>query len=377
MAPSKLSREDVERLLSEPSADTKARTATRLAEDFNAGALSSSERKLAEDIFRIMAKDAELQVRQALAVNLKESAALPHDVAVTLARDVETVALPILQFSKALSDDDLVAIVSSQNVAKQVAIARREEVSSTLSDALAGSHNEDVIVNLVANEGAALSEESLQKIVDEFGARPQVQGSLVGRAKLPVTVAERLVTMVSTTLRDHLAQRHHLPAEVVNRLVTQSRERATITLAAGIDREDVEQLVRQLRLNGRLTPAIMLRGVCMGDMPFFEAAMAEWARIPLANAQRLIYDPGGGFPAIYEKAGMPKPMLPAFLCAMDVARETELDGGEQDRERYCRRMIERILTQYEDLGVSIGADDIDYLLMKMDQLPPSLTAKSP
>ena len=46
-----------------------------------------------------------------------------------------------------------------------------------------------------------------------------------------------------------------------------------------------------------------------------------------------------------------------------------MDGGENDRERYARRMIERIMTQYDDLGVEFESSDLEYLLTKMDELP--------
>ncbi len=59
----------------------------------------------------------------------------------------------------------------------------------------------------------------------------------------------------------------------------------------------------------------------------------------------------------------------AARAAVDVARETDYDGGENDRERYSRRMIERILTQYGDLGVEFDSDDLEYLLTKMNELP--------
>ena len=52
-----------------------------------------------------------------------------------------------------------------------------------------------------------------------------------------------------------------------------------------------------------------------------------------------------------------------------MARENQFDGGELDRERYGRRMIERILTQYEKLGVTFASADLEYLLTKMNQLP--------
>ncbi|NQU55871.1 MAG: hypothetical protein HQ513_01460, partial [Rhodospirillales bacterium] len=38
-------------------------------------------------------------------------------------------------------------------------------------------------------------------------------------------------------------------------------------------------------------------------------------------------------------------------------------------ERYSRRMIERILTQYGDLGVEFESEDLEYLLKKMSDLP--------
>ena len=108
----------------------------------------------------------------------------------------------------------------------------------------------------------------------------------------------------------------------------------------------------------------------MGDLAFFEAGIAKLAEISNVNARKLIHDDGGlGLRALCEKAGLPRNYLPAIRAAVEVTRETQYDGGEHDRERYSRRMIERILTQYGDLGVDFEADDLDYLLRKMDELP--------
>jgi hypothetical protein len=60
---------------------------------------------------------------------------------------------------------------------------------------------------------------------------------------------------------------------------------------------------------------------------------------------------------------MPDRLYPAFRVAVDVVRETESDARDEDRRRYVSRMIERILTQFED----IGQDNIDYLLSKLTQ----------
>jgi len=109
----KLKEEDVARLLANPSGETRADIAGKIAAQH--ANLSVGERKMAEDIFRVMCKDAEVRVREALSRQLKENPLVPHDVALALAKDVDAVSLPMLQFSDVLSDEDLVEIVKSQS----------------------------------------------------------------------------------------------------------------------------------------------------------------------------------------------------------------------------------------------------------------------
>jgi len=370
MAPSVLSEKDVNKLLSDPSGARRAETAEKIAVEFDRGTLTPSEKQLAEQIFRIMVHDAEVRVREALASHLKANPLVPHDVAVFLAKDVNSVALPVLESSTVLTDQDLVEIISLQDSEKQSAIAGRASVSERVSDAIVESGNEDVVSRLVANPGAEISEASFGKVVDRLGDRTSIQEAMVGRPRLPVTIAERLVTLVSEHLQKRIAERFDLAADAMTDLILQIRERAVLSLSVESDGADLQRLVHQLRRNQRLTPSIMLRALCMGDLGFFEAAMAERAGIPVENARELIHDQGKlGLKAVFVRAGLPRHHFPAVRAAIDVAREMEYDGGERDRERYSRRMIERILTQYGDLGVDFEADDLEYLLARMNRLP--------
>jgi len=365
-----LTEQDVQRLLTDPSTDARAETAAKIAADYVPEKLSESERELAEEIFRMMVKDAEVRVREALAQNLKENPAVPHDVAKALAGDVDRVALPVIEFSEVLSDQDLIEIIASQDSSKQVAIAKRRTVSETVSGALVDAGNEAAVTTLVANEGAEISERSLNKVVDDFGDNEAVQNAMVHRPKLPVTISERLVTLVSENLKEELAKNQEIPADLATDLILQSRERATVTLGSIGDEADLVKLIKQLYNNGRLTPSIIVRALCMGDLAFFEASLARLSGATLVNTRQLIHDSGPlGLKALFEKAGLPSSHYPAVRAAVDVAGETEYDGREHDRERYSRRMIERILTQYGDLGVEFEADDLEYLLTKMAELP--------
>jgi uncharacterized protein (DUF2336 family) len=371
----RLSQTDVLRLLDDPSGETRAETAAKIASDFGSGDLSDDERRIAEDIFGVMVRDAEIRVRQALSANLKDCPYLSSDVAMTLAKDVESVSLPIIQFSTVLTDENLVEIVNTQGVAKQKAVAQRVTVSPVVADALVETENEDVVTTLVKNEGASISEPSFKKVLDNFGHVEEISASIAVRKTLPVAVAERLVTLVSDRIREHILSHHDLPAEQVSDLIMESREKATLgLLTPDTSSNDVRELIVQLYQNGRLTPTIILRAVCMGDLPFFEAAVAVLARIPLTNARALIHDKGPlGLDAVLRKAGLPQNLFPAFEAAISVSHENDYDGGEHDRERFRKRMIERVLTRFGDPVKTLGEEDTEYLLAKLSRIDQELS----
>jgi uncharacterized protein (DUF2336 family) len=179
-----------------------------------------------------------------------------------------------------------------------------------------------------------------------------------------------LVNALSRKIESYLVEKHDLPADAAATLILQVRERATMSLLSeGSSDDELERLVEQLQVNGRLTPSLVLRALCMGDMNFFEAAMARLASIPVQNARILIHDKGTlGLESIYLRAGMPERLFMAVQAGVEVAKETDYDGGENDRQRYVERMLERILTQWDDPSERIGEDDIEYLMNKLQQL---------
>ena len=365
-----LTENDVAKLLASDSGEARVTAAEKIAKDYDEGLLTDNERQLAEEIFRLMIHDAELRVRESLSHNLKENPAIPHEVALTLAQDVGSVALPVLAYSEVLTDADLIEIVRSQGPEKQVAIAGRKTVSADLSQALVDSDNEEAVITLVSNEGADIRDSTLGDVLDKYGDGESIQEAMVFRPKLPMTISERLLTVVSENFKNELMQRQELPGDVATDLLLQSRERATVLLSSEGDEHELERLISQMKANGRLTPSIVIRALCMGDMEFFIESVSQLAGTPAINVRQLVNDSGPlGLTAIYEKAGLPEAHLPVVRAAIDINEETEYDGGENDRERYQRRMIERILSQYGEMGIAFESDDLEYLLAKMSELP--------
>lgn len=366
---SRLGQADVSRLLSDPSPQARIDLAAKVADQFDRGGLNERERQIAEDIFRAMVKDAEVRVREALSEHLKATPDLPHEIVLALAHDVDSVALPVLKSSEILTDADLIEIMRGPNPAKQVAIAQRASVSTAVADAIVDSRNVTAVARLVGNEGADIGERTFDRMITEYGENEAVSDGLARRPNMPAKISERVVSELTGRLQDYLLCKTELSPDAVSTLLLQARERATVSLLSKqVGALDLEQLVVQLHKNNRLTPSLVLRALCLGDMAFFEMAMSKRAGVPLRNAQILIHDQGTlGLESLYLRAGFPEKLYVAFRAAVDVARETHYDGDVNDRERYLSRMLERVLTHCGD-DTELADEDVDFLVSKLKHM---------
>lgn len=362
-SPSLLNAQDVAKLMTDPSAENRMLTAEKLGGAFASGAFGEHERALAEDIFRLMVRDVEVRVRASLSKSIRFSPDLPHEVAVALANDVADVALPIIESSSVLTDEDLIAIIGNKPAEYLIAIASRPEVSEKVSDTLVDSKNENVVTRLVSNDGAKLSENTMAKVLDDFGHIQRISNPMAERKVLPMRIAERLVNLVSERIKNHLVTHHDLSADVAMDLLLDSRERATLHLLDGSsDTPDIFDLVDQLYANGRLTSTIILRALCMGDLTFFEAALAKQAGIPISNAYQLIHDRGGnGLQRLFGKCGLPDRALDVARAALKAADDLGFIGTE-NRKQFQQTMIERVLTELED---DFDPENLDYFISKV------------
>jgi len=361
-----LSRADLDSLMADPSPERQAEAAAKVAAAWRSGTLDAQTRTAAEALFRVVARKAAVAVRAALSEAVKDSHDLPHDIAVKLASDVDHVALPLLEASSVLTDEDLVALVLEASPAALGAVAGRAQVSGTVADALIDRGEEGAVARLVANPGAQISEDSLARVVEAHGASSRVAEPLAGRAGLPSRVAARLMAKVAEQLHQHLAGRGAMSADLLSDLILQSRERATLMLPHGIG-QDLESFVVDLHRQGQLTPTLIMRALLTGDYLFFETALAVRAGVPVGNAAALIRDPGGaGIARLFTVAGMPEVQLPLARVALIAAEETELRDEPGAREHYRELVIERILTGFGD---RVDTESVDYMITKIGRSP--------
>ena len=358
---------DIRTLVKGATADERAVVAHRLCRHIDRADLTDDEREEAQKILRVMAGDAAELVRRALAITLKNSPLLPRDVANKLARDVESIATPILNFSPVFSDDDLAEIVRLGGPVRQVAVAKRPKLSPKVTGAIVEFGVERAVETACSNDNAEFTDRTLDKAVERFEKSENVLAAIAFRAALPLSVTERLVNLVGDQVREHLINHHALSPETALAIALGTKERATLDLVDQAGRAaDMPAFTAYLNKMQRLSASLLLRALAHGHMTFFEWAIAELSGVPHHRSWLMIHDAGElGLKAIYERAGLPARLLPAFRAGVDAFHSIEFDGAERDRERFQQRMMERFLTQPHPTS----KDDLDYLVDKMDRLP--------
>ena len=361
-----LTEHDIRMLVKGATPDERALAAHKLCRTIDRAELDDDQRALAGDILRVMAADAAELVRRAMAVTLRNSPVLPPDIANKLARDVESVSLPIISFSPVFSDQDLAEIVRLGGPVRQLAVAKRPRLSSKITALLAEQGSEEAVAVACANDNARFSDMSLQRVLDRFSKSEAVLSAVAYRSALPLAVTERLIDMVGEQLRDHILTHHALSAERALDLILGAKERATLDLVEQAGRTaDPKSFVAHLASVQRLTPSLLLRALAHGHMSFFEWGVAELAGVPHHRTWLMIHDAGHlGLKAICERAGLPPRLFPALRAGVDAFHALDYDGRPGDRERFQEHMIQRFLTS----STAVSREDSDYLLDRVDRL---------
>ncbi|MEJ0061277.1 MAG: DUF2336 domain-containing protein [Terricaulis sp.] len=361
---SKLTDSDVRTLIRGPTEDDRAQAAHKICRCIEDSELTPEERAHAESIIAIMAQDAAVLVRRSLAVALKNSPKLPREIANKLAQDIESISLPVIMNSPVLTDADLIEIVRQCPPAKQIAVASREKLSVNVTGAISQFAVPAAVERALANDNANFDADGLEAALERFAGLSSITAAMVRRKTLPIVITEKLVSLATGELFDHLVNNHELPPQIAIDLAMGSRERATLDIVEQASRQnDVRRFVQQLNLNGRLTPSLLMRGLCLGHIDFLEHSMAELAGISHQRIWLLIHDSGPlGLKAAFDRAGLPPRLFPSFRAAVEVYHTMEREGGVDDRNVFRQRMLERTLTLFQ----SVPKEDLDYLLEKLD-----------
>ena len=240
-------------------------------------AANKKVRALTFETLQCLAEDELPRVRQILAEEVKELDCVPKAVALKLARDIECVAAPILEYSPLLSDADLVEIITSAQARHAlIAIARRQPLSATVSDAIAKVMDIPSVAELLKNANARIRQKTMDKIIDQAERIREWHGPLVLRHDLSQRAVRRIASFVSTALIEALAARNNLDEDTCLHLRLKMQER----LDSDADFGNAAAVVAARHETGTLDDRFVITAVQDGQRDLVIHALARLAAVP-------------------------------------------------------------------------------------------------
>lgn len=197
--------------------------------------LSERERDHVFIILRALLREARVPARHKVAEHLSGRDDVPQDVILMLAEDEIEVAAPILAWSQQLSDEILLDLIANDSRGHQLAIAERSSLSFSICDALAETHDQEIITTLLHNHGAALSDDLYKRLISECMWIADFRDPIIERQDLERGHAGRIYVWANEEQRQQIRQRYEFERSELENLIAGSLSEA---MEADADDED-------------------------------------------------------------------------------------------------------------------------------------------
>jgi uncharacterized protein (DUF2336 family) len=256
--------------------------------------LSERERGLMREILQRLAGDVEMAIRIALAERLADDDAAPTDLILLLADDRIEVARPVILRSRRLSDAELLSFLDHADEAHQTACAERPHIGEPVTEHLARTGSESVLVALVRNATARIALETFTALVEKSREMAALQGPLAHRSDLPQPLAERMCEWVADALKLHIRTSHPASAPTTESKVEEAARSIHSAPAVGPEEPSPGsvKLVEKLAAAGQLRAGFLLRVLHQGQVELFETAFAKLLQLELPQLRRVLYEAG-------------------------------------------------------------------------------------
>jgi uncharacterized protein (DUF2336 family) len=285
--------ENLARLTKENSQDGRQKLLREVTDMFMQSPDTLNERELAYfgEIMGGMIHQVEAMVRQHLSETIAGVANAPHDLILSLANDAVEVALPVLQNSEALGDDDLIEIVEKQSQEHLNAIAQRASVGETVTDVLVVKGDDTVLGTLAENNGAQFSRGGMETIVERAKDNESLNMSLVQRGDVPADLAQDMFWRVSDAMREKiLKSSDELNESQVDEILLEA-EQWFIAQKGKAPLDKAEKFIVRKEKMGQLDAAMLLGLIRQDKIPEFIAGLARLVNTSTDVVRQAVFDP--------------------------------------------------------------------------------------
>lgn len=258
--------------------------------------LGAREGELVADVLITLLRQAEMDLRCALAERLAAMDTVPLRLVLNLANDEIAVAAPVLRDSPVLSDLDLIYIVKSHGAEHWRSIAARDGLGDDLIDLLAEKRDISTAIILSENQRITLTSFAMNVMSSMAGESESLARPLLARAELPVDIARKLYNHVSPALKTYIAQHFEgaLPADVkgaVDDLFLEFGDEADADPFTPSD--ESMKAAKQMAAVDHLNMTAIMDTLRRGQIKSYIAMMSVYTHLPVAAIRDVIEQSSG------------------------------------------------------------------------------------
>lgn len=258
--------------------------------------LSIREQELLADVLINLVRQAEIDMRQALAERLSVMENVPFRLILHLANDAIPVASPILQKSPVLSDLDLIYIIKSRGPDYWEAIAGREGLSKQIIDILSDKRDPLTAIQLSKNTRTRLTRHAMVVLADMARSSDRLAKPLLLRRELPASMVKELYEYVGQELKDMISAYYGYgvtPRNVTNDLDDLIIEFAGPEKLKYIPTEAMITVADKFVRRKELTFELCLSVIQRGQIASFIALFARYTGLSIEKTYAAIKDSKG------------------------------------------------------------------------------------
>ena len=243
------------------------------------------------EIFLLLARQAERDVRKILSERLAHADWAPRALVNVLALDEIEIARPIIAASPILRDEDLLKVLLEATIEHQIEVARRPQLSGRVADAIIDRGEPATLTALAGNRTAEVSGDGLRRLVAHSRRVAALRAPLTRHPGLDAALARELYRWVGTALRQSIAERFsldmvRLDGELDAAIDAAARPETTPNVAEGPEREEMDRrLIAKLQAAGQLRAGYLIRAVREGRIGLFEQGLAALGGFSLSQVR--------------------------------------------------------------------------------------------
>lgn len=239
--------------------------------------LSAHEKELLTDVLVTLTRQAEKDLRQALADRLCSIDNAPLRLILQLANEEIEIAAPVLRKSPVLNDLDLIYIIRSQGSKYWQAVADRENLSAQVIDILADTKDETTAIVLSENERITLTQHAIGVLTRMATNSDAIAKPLLMRREVPPSVARVLYSYVGEEIKAYIRSRHReINDRAVNALNSIIIDFVDGARSEFLPTDSMLAEARKLAELGMLNLQTMLEKLQSGNLPEFIAMFAQY-----------------------------------------------------------------------------------------------------